>query len=435
MLTGDPKKRCTIEDLREDNWVNLGEKGPPLQVKPFLNSNETKPLIKRIVGVQVSPTGTSYTLHQVNDPRKLDASKTSRLTPVPRKNMSPLESCDQLGAISPISKARTASQNTADAPGEIINDANDYSGGLVLRKAIAKQTLRGRTVSSSVQTTNSKTVVSFRPRASSAGVARTQNILNRMSSQAFVSRLKTNSSAASLKISKQKENVSSNGSSGAPCPPYSQLDTNKRTKVFKSASFALDKHGNQKNNTNEPSPTNPVRNSIGNKSLGPDSLDPFSLQDEEEQCNPTVEEIESWHLFHRPAKKIRILKFAFNPATISSLSAPVIFQEMYKSLVHLQQEKYHGLVFKRDSDLYLISGRLMSKTFSLSSSSSVAVSKTTPSSSVSDETCRLQFEVEVCKVWMLNLLHAVRFKRIAGDPFLCKDFYSNFIAFSSVNKK
>ncbi|KAJ3009704.1 UNVERIFIED_CONTAM: Serine/threonine-protein kinase par-1 [Siphonaria sp. JEL0065] len=113
-------------------------------------------------------------------------------------------------------------------------------------------------------------------------------------------------------------------------------------------------------------------------------------------------EIEKWHEFNKPPKEIRTARYSFNPKTTSTLSPSYIFQDVHRVLVSMQKLIDGTLKFKRKQDLYLIQCHM---------------------SADGDE---VEFDVEVCKVWLLNL-HGVRIKKQGGSAIKFKDAYAMIV--------
>ncbi|KAI9343230.1 hypothetical protein BDR26DRAFT_801460 [Obelidium mucronatum] len=119
-------------------------------------------------------------------------------------------------------------------------------------------------------------------------------------------------------------------------------------------------------------------------------------------------EIEKWHEFNKPPKEIRTARYSFNPKTTSTLSPSYIFQDVHRVLVSMQKLIDGQLQFKRKQDYYLIQCRMTAD---------------------GDE---VEFDVEVCKVWLLNL-HGVRIKKQGGSAIKFKDAYSMIVDMLEIN--
>jgi hypothetical protein len=117
-----------------------------------------------------------------------------------------------------------------------------------------------------------------------------------------------------------------------------------------------------------------------------------------------MEEIAEWHEFHRPPKEIRAVKFNFRKGTSSALLDPAsMFQEVHKVLASLPEFSEKTLTFKRHPEYYDF----------------ICMFKI-------DGKETLQFDVEICKVWLLDV-HAVKIKRRQGDAYHFKRFYDKIV--------
>ncbi|KAJ3194753.1 MAP microtubule affinity-regulating kinase 1 [Irineochytrium annulatum] len=119
---------------------------------------------------------------------------------------------------------------------------------------------------------------------------------------------------------------------------------------------------------------------------------------------PSKEEIEGWHLMHRPAREIRAVRYNFNSATTSPLNPAAIFQEVHRVMMLLSRQFDGRLRFERVEDLYMLHCALKE----------------------GNEENNVEFEVEVCKIWLLKL-HGIRIKRLTGSAFVFKDIYSSVV--------
>ncbi|KAJ3390542.1 Serine/threonine-protein kinase par-1 [Chytriomyces hyalinus] len=117
---------------------------------------------------------------------------------------------------------------------------------------------------------------------------------------------------------------------------------------------------------------------------------------------PSDKEIEKWHEFNRPPKEIRSARYSFNPKTTSTLSPSYIFQDVHRVLVSMQKVVNGTLVFHRSSDHYLIQCKLKA------------------------ENEEVDFDIEVCKVWLLQL-YGVRIKKQGGSAMKFKEAYSTIV--------
>ncbi|KAJ3215709.1 MAP microtubule affinity-regulating kinase 1 [Dinochytrium kinnereticum] len=119
---------------------------------------------------------------------------------------------------------------------------------------------------------------------------------------------------------------------------------------------------------------------------------------------PSKQEIEDWHLMHRPAKEIRAVRYNFSSKTTSTLNPAAIFQEVHRVLLILQRQYDNRIGFSRVDDFYQLNCRLAEP------------------NSEND----VEFEVEVCKIWLLKV-HGIRIKRLSGSAFVFRDIYASIV--------
>ncbi|KAJ3111566.1 MAP/microtubule affinity-regulating kinase 3 [Phlyctochytrium bullatum] len=119
---------------------------------------------------------------------------------------------------------------------------------------------------------------------------------------------------------------------------------------------------------------------------------------------PSKQEIEEWHLMHRPAREIRSVRYNFSSKTTSTLNPAAIFQEVHRVLLLLQRQFDNRISFQRTDDFYQLTCKL---------------SEPNPENNV-------EFEIEVCKIWLLKV-HGVRIKRLSGSAFVFKDIYASIV--------
>ncbi len=118
-----------------------------------------------------------------------------------------------------------------------------------------------------------------------------------------------------------------------------------------------------------------------------------------------MEAIIAWHETHRPPKAIRTVKFAFRSGTSSSVLDPAtMFQDIHKVLISLPEFQEKKLCIKRHPDYYDFT----------------CVFKP------NNETESVKFDVEICKVWLLDV-HAIKMKRRNGDAYVFKTFYEKIV--------
>lgn len=129
-----------------------------------------------------------------------------------------------------------------------------------------------------------------------------------------------------------------------------------------------------------------------------------------EKAHPylTMDNMEAWHLIHRPAKTIRTMRYSFQKGTTSNFDPARIFQDIHRALTDLADDNqdYFSIKFHRPNmDHYLFECLVEYP--------------------MKDEI--VKFDIEVCKVWLLKL-HGVRIKRKQGDPFDYKQINNGFVA-------
>jgi len=123
-------------------------------------------------------------------------------------------------------------------------------------------------------------------------------------------------------------------------------------------------------------------------------------------CVPNYQEIEMWHLIHKPSKVVRSTRLTFNKATISSKPPFSLFQNLCWAMYEMKNVYANRFYFIRNPDYYLFECHLLSEDLN-----SIIV----------------KFEVEVCKVWLLKL-YTLRFKRIVGSSFLYEELYNELLS-------
>ncbi|KAJ3352887.1 Serine/threonine-protein kinase par-1 [Entophlyctis luteolus] len=116
------------------------------------------------------------------------------------------------------------------------------------------------------------------------------------------------------------------------------------------------------------------------------------------------QDIEKWHEFHKPPKEIRSARYSFNPKTTSTLAPNYIFQDVHRVLVLLQKSFAGTMEFSRTPAYYLINCKL----------------------TYAETEEEVSFDVEVCKMWLLNL-HGVRIKKQGGSALRFKECYAAIV--------
>lgn len=367
ILVKDPKYRITMDDLRNDKWVNHEEEGPPIRILPKLTGNSDVSQISQFIdGITKDKNSIVYSLHKHSDSRSPQvpcstptpvrpmAKFTRKLSEMRVKKADDDESSDALDDITPLGFPRTP------LLGGTGGRRKSGAGG-------AGDPMRRRGSSASPST----------PRAIEAMNApadRPTLIMRRMSS------------------------VGPTAEPPSPSPTTA-LATGQPPKGGRRASAIG-------NTIRDKSPTQAAPIASGNllKSMSQivDDLDPFQDEDDNEEEDITVAELQDWHLFHRPPKEIRTVRFSFSSKTTSPLAPAIIFRELHRVLL-FTQEMIKSLTMKRSDEYYMI------------------VCSTTEYGEKP-----MQFEIEICQVWMLKI-HGLRFKRISGDPFAFKNLYTQIV--------
>ncbi|KAJ3318960.1 Protein kinase [Boothiomyces sp. JEL0866] len=110
------------------------------------------------------------------------------------------------------------------------------------------------------------------------------------------------------------------------------------------------------------------------------------VSDIDDKTKLTLEEIQEWHSIHRPPKLIRTMKISCRKGLTSTLDPPVMFQDLHRALVGLQQS--NDLVLVKTPDFYIFSVKIGNK---------------------------IELEIELCKIWLLKL-HALKITAKYGNP-------------------
>ena len=117
---------------------------------------------------------------------------------------------------------------------------------------------------------------------------------------------------------------------------------------------------------------------------------------------PSKQEIEEWHMMHRPPNEIRVVRYSFNPKLTSPLNPSAIFQDVHRVLLILKRQYDGKLQFSRPTSLYYLKCELVGMG--------------------EDD---LEFDIEICRIWLLKV-HGVKIKRLAGNAINFKFIYSCF---------
>ncbi|KAJ3100257.1 Map microtubule affinity-regulating kinase [Phlyctochytrium planicorne] len=171
-----------------------------------------------------------------------------------------------------------------------------------------------------------------------------------------------------------------------------------------SPSISVSPAGQSPNGTSPSSTHATVAESGNTLSRAATIIDKVIEADEDDGVVPSKQEIEDWHMMHRPAREIRAVRYNFSSKTTSSLNPAAIFQEVHRVLLLVQRLYDNRISFNRVEDYYMFHCKL---------------SEPNPDHNV-------EFEIEVCKIWLLKV-HGIRMKRLTGSAFVFKDLYTSIV--------
>ena len=127
-------------------------------------------------------------------------------------------------------------------------------------------------------------------------------------------------------------------------------------------------------------------------------------QDAASDSEIEFDEIQEWHTIHMPPTEIRTKKFSFNNGLSSATLEPAImFQHLHQAIMSLEEYQEGKLTINRERTYYLLF------------------------CTYETEEVNLKFEVELCKLWLVNS-HAVQFKKVSGDSILFKSMHDQIAA-------
>lgn len=220
----------------------------------------------------------------------------------------------------------------------------------------------------------------------------------------------------------------------SPLNPRHSLDNgnHKRASSAFSISVVTKPHNHSSNLSNSVSPSTPsplkreskrVSKSVNispvsTKTGSPteeysDVFESFSEMNSPEDSLPNYQEIEMWHLIHKPSKTVRSTRLNFNKSTATTKPPFSLFQNLCWALYEMRNVYPNRFYFVRNPDYYLFECNLLNENLN---------------------DVEVKFEVEVCKVWLLKL-YALRLKRISGDPFLYEELYSELISLMKADEE
>lgn len=375
-----------MDELRQDPWVNFEEIERPLRIEPKILGNPDPSQISQfIVGITNNKDAIIYTLHthvetrgSLNPAANIPASSTpSRQSAVGRRasmlirhpeggpsqqrggggggeedDVSPLP-IDLSGAFAAKSGHRS-SVSDSNAPirrRSTISSASDASATLGVNLGSLPLTLAPIShtpspIPDNTKDNNDVLINAPKPRMRSMSVGQRPHSIA-LSSDMDVKKVLAPINPTAERDTKLMRRMSMVGPSIPPIDP-TEIQ-HQEPGGHKPGSFTLNRRASMVvpavsrptdlSGTAVPAPGVLMRT----PSSIVDDLDPFSTDDFAFDLEPTKEEIEDWHGFHRPAKEVRTVRFSFSSNTTSSLQPALIFQEIHRVLVDLQGESDGGV--------------------------------------------------------------------------------------------
>ncbi|KAJ3079343.1 Serine/threonine-protein kinase par-1 [Quaeritorhiza haematococci] len=459
ILVKDPKQRIDMDGLRNDPWVNFEETEPPLRVPPIIVGDDPSQIAQVINGIHTDKNFIVYSFRQHNQDKQgfeigsQDMTKKLSLKRNASKRISiaaplsvdiPAQSTEESDKISPL----PAQSSSPLSPPK--------------QKAMRRLSLGDRSASPRALVMNQGTpAVSATPTNSHQSVSvdkgpprRRRNTISDASGiEALRTKLaSTNNGTPTPTLAPQ--NAPANAPGNAPAgrqrrasisvTPTAVRDTAVLRRMSMVGSARLDVHSPPTKSQNIPIPGS-LRNStlIPSDSSSNDPLQLFKSQNKPStdvlsdatsltsggsaedpdpmvleglndcaEVEPSEKEIEDWHLMHKPAKEIRTVRFSFNASTTSSQPPNIIFREIHEALTLIKTEHQsmrpgNELAIAREvQDYYMLTCRYVDG---------------------ADSERNVEFEIEVCKVWLLNKLYGIRIKRLSGNPFMFKELYQKIV--------
>ncbi|KAJ3018893.1 UNVERIFIED_CONTAM: Serine/threonine-protein kinase par-1 [Siphonaria sp. JEL0065] len=451
MLKKDPIKRADMEALRSDPWVNFEEVERPLRIIPKVTGIASAGQITQFISsITKTPDYTLYTIRQhTRDGTSMEGASEERNKSVQarRKSLSVQPMSNEFNAIS-LGKPKVGGRRFSNVgtvisvhhdippipamPGQeedVISPLPSTSSGRISvdpRRMSLQERNMPKVPALPTKYQTPTIVPSPMPYASTAespqvadipsGRARRASIAmdffqrgRKLSKQADESPSASRSTTPDYSSSSTQTSLHSRKSSFKP--PSGVAEEDRQLVVLKRMSMV----------SPEISPNKPTvsgfvsEGTTMSKSIGAslsdsssDAASYFSPVQSTFFATPTTttivsdNEIEKWHVFNKPPKELRTARYSFNPKTTSTLAPSYIFQDVHRVLLSIQKLIDGQLQFKRKPDYYLIQCHMTAE---------------------GDE---VEFDVEVCKVWLLNL-HGVRIKKQGGSAIKFKEAYSMIV--------
>lgn len=436
ILVKDPRRRIDMDGIRDDAWLNYEEVEKPLRIYPkVMGSADASQISQFISGITYDQTFVIYTFrrHTRDGNSVYGANGTAHISQAQKRDIQRRKSLSIQNGGKGMPAAPASAQETVPEEG------GDKVADLPLPSRSRTLTLtRGRRKSVDSAATNNRPAIpdfhtkpepdiipKSRQRRNTAAVIITQASQEKRARSpgspdmpqrakggsasavfegGFANRHRRQSSFTSGMTGGDREtSVVRRMSMVSPVTDGEAQDSargatpaDRRGSIMSNAIHRL----SQSSTADDPDPM--LLNDPMQPPLFPTGQD---MDDDLETLEPSKKEIEDWHRLHRPPKTIRTVRFAFNSATTSTLPPSAIFQEVHRGLVQIGRTYDNHLTYTRVEDYYMLTCKL-----------------TQPNP---DDT--VEFEVEVCKVWLLKL-HGVRIKRLSGNPFIFKGIYSDFVS-------
>ncbi|KAJ3177047.1 Map microtubule affinity-regulating kinase [Gaertneriomyces sp. JEL0708] len=466
ILMKDPKKRIDMDGLRSDPWVNFEEPEPPLRIMPkLMGSADASQIGQFISGITYDQTFVIYTIRRhTRDGNSVYASgAVSKVSDAQKKELTRRKSLSFQGAPTVGNQALTLSRQksppllmTDTVPEEEAGESKDDAVSplpLTSSPAVPRTLPRRRRMSLEANgghvngpTPQTGAIPALLPQRQRRNTVTAIQPIDDHSKKDPIP-LEVDLLKRGRSLSGTPEGGFMNGLRGRrrgslqPAGmPSTSLPADRETTVFRRMSMvspAVDAESDPvigpRRGSMVPVSTfsTTIRSSRTSAAEDPDimvftdplreALFPEADDDSDDEImdtelpdssitavEPSEKEIEDWHMLHRPPKSIRSVRFAFNSATTSTQPPVAIFQEVHRGLLELARHHDNRLTWKRIPEYYMLHCKLSSPN---------------PDDSV-------EFEVEVCKVWLLKL-HGVRIKRLSGSAFVFRDVYAELI--SSLN--
>lgn len=478
ILVKDPNERISVDGIRNDPWVNFEEEGPPPRIDPKLcdsdlnhKAEDPSSLAKLISGITNDTQFITYTFTQRAD---MEAKREHMLA-----GMAPPESTLAAKHQAIVRRRRSLASTS---PGILMNGGAALGSDNVQtpRTWEGANPIQEEQDSSVSQTSNADSVNSSRTgsrpssaNSSSMGISSTPGTLPRTRILSGERDLRPRRHTSGfVKMQRPVTLAGETALASLTSTPTTSTNLKRRASTASSAYVPVVTMNRPTYDVEEFEVPGIQRNRRM-------SLDLLSMN---VACSNdgrggvpriSMKEIEAFHTLLRPAKEIRVGRFAFSGTTTSSEAPSTIFSELHRALVELQETVYPTLRFQRsDPDFYMFTCRVSkngadvpppspgvpsspslvsslfppSKRASLkpelrdefdaedsrsqhqraNSSASGSINMGQPSSimpiTASSEN-DVVFEAEVCKIWLLKL-HGVRVKRKSGSAFYYKDIYT-----------